>query len=122
MGAHDHSGSAVSALQAVLLPEPLLDGVELVACREALHRRDGMTIRLNGEHGARFHGFAVQQDGTGAADGSFAADVGTGQASGFAQKMYQEEAWFDVGAVLNSINLDGDVFFHTYPVVAGWFS
>ena len=114
--AQDHARRAISALKAVLLPETFLDRVEFVTSGEPFNGGHGMTIRLHGQRGAGFHGFPVQQDSASATDGSLATDVGAGKASDFAQEMHQEKAGLNLGPVLNSIDFDRDVFFHTYPV------
>ena len=49
-------------------------------------------VRLDREHGARLHGFAVERHGACAADGCFAADVGPSEAGHFAQVMDEEHA------------------------------
>src|SRR5215510_2078262 len=50
---HHHSRRAVAALQAVLLSEPLLHGMELAALLEVLDGPDLAAVGLHGEHGAR---------------------------------------------------------------------
>src|SRR5216684_1411802 len=54
-GRHHHPGRAEPALQAVLLVESLLYGVELVVLLEALDSRDGHLIGLHREHRAALH-------------------------------------------------------------------
>src|SRR5207249_8556568 len=50
---HDEAGGAVSALQAVLVPERLLDRVQSpVGPRQPLDRLDLVTVRLDREHRA----------------------------------------------------------------------
>src|SRR5262245_56196325 len=48
-GRHDHSRRAEAALQAVVLPEGLLQGVELSVFREALDGRDVRSVGLDRE-------------------------------------------------------------------------
>src|SRR5262245_24181737 len=48
-GRHEHSGSTEAALQAVLLPETLLQRVELAAVGQALHRTEVRAVGLDGE-------------------------------------------------------------------------
>src|SRR5712691_5587817 len=74
-GLHDHAGRAEAALQAVLLPETLLHRVQLARRCQTLDRQDVGALGLHREHGARFHGLAVQVDGAGAALGGVAAHV-----------------------------------------------
>src|SRR3954454_18856517 len=47
-GRHDHPRGAEPALQAVLLPEGVLERVQLVALRHALDGRDARPVRLDG--------------------------------------------------------------------------
>src|SRR5439155_26439536 len=75
-GGHDHAGGAVAALQAVLLPEALLDRVEHTVLRQALDRHDVRPVGLHGEDGAGLHGFAINGDGASPALTGVAADVG----------------------------------------------
>src|SRR4029077_20151816 len=52
-GLHDHAGRAEPALQAVLVPEALLEGMEGGPVGHALDRPDRRPVRLDGEHRAR---------------------------------------------------------------------
>ena len=61
--------------------------------------RTSRAIRLDGEHGAALDGLAVDFDGAGAAEGGFAADVGTGEPDDFAQVVDQQQARLDVVGV-----------------------
>ncbi len=80
LGGHEHSGRAVAALEAVLLPEALLQGMELSALRQALHRLHleapsactANTVQL-------FTADAVQVDRARAAARRVAADVRPGE-------------------------------------------
>ena len=86
LGRHDHAGSAEAALEAMLVPEGFLHGVELAVGGEAFDGHHLAAIRLDGEHGAGLYGLAVERHGAGAADGGFAADVAAGESDDFAQK------------------------------------
>src|SRR5579864_2343905 len=117
VGAHDHAGRAVSALQAVFFPEAFLKRVEIVFGCEAFNRGHGALVGLNRKHRARLYRFAVEQHSAGAADGSFATDVSAGQAGDIAQKMHEQQTRLDLGAVLNTVNFYGDIFLHRDPAV-----
>jgi len=67
MRAHDHAGGTEAALQAVLLPEPVLKGMQLVTCGQTLYGSDAATVGLNRQYGTGFDGTAVHQHGTSAA-------------------------------------------------------
>src|SRR5687767_1863330 len=71
---------AEPALQAVLVLERALHGVELVARREALDRLDAGALDLDREHRARADELAVDPDRAGAAHALLAADVRARQA------------------------------------------
>src|ERR671925_612842 len=77
--AHDHARRAEAALERVVLPEGLLERMELAALREALDRRDLAAVGLDGEHGARLHRVPVEVDRAGAAEGRVAADLRPGK-------------------------------------------
>src|SRR6476659_2126854 len=84
---HDHPRRAEAALKAVLIPERLLERVER---RLAGHPLDGLefaTIRLDGEHRARFRALAIDVDRAGAAVARVASDVSAGQPEVVAQEM-----------------------------------
>src|SRR5690242_14454922 len=59
---HDHPWSAEAALQAVMLPEGLLHGVQLPALRDALDRGDRRSVGLDGEQRAGLDRAAVEVD------------------------------------------------------------
>jgi hypothetical protein len=48
---------------------------------------DGGAIGLNGEQSARLDGFAIDEDGAGAAKAGLAADMGAGEAEDLAEVM-----------------------------------
>src|SRR5207249_2196466 len=53
VGGHDHTRRAEAALEPVLLPEPLLDRMQLAVPREALDRRDGGAVSRRAAGGRR---------------------------------------------------------------------
>src|SRR5262247_1467870 len=64
-----HPGRAKPSLEAVLLVERGLHRMQLRALREPLDRRHLPAVGLHGEHGARLHGNAVEQNRAGPAAG-----------------------------------------------------
>src|SRR5213593_2511624 len=72
---HNESRSAEPALQAGLLPERLLEGMEPTVRGQSLDRRDSPAFRLHGEHRAALHRAAVDKDRAGAALARIAPDV-----------------------------------------------
>src|SRR5262245_35388772 len=79
VGSHDHARCAEAALEAVLLPEALLDRVELSVLGEPLDREDVSAVGLNGKHVARLRRSAVDHDRAGAALARVAPDVRPGE-------------------------------------------
>src|SRR5580704_2600334 len=80
-GGHDHAGRAVAALQAVMLAERLLHGMQrAVRGRQALDGEDVGAVELPGEHGAGLDRLAVDVDHAGAALRRVAADMRSGEA------------------------------------------
>src|SRR4029077_2544261 len=76
---HDHARRAEAALQAMLVPEGFLHRVQLAIRGQPFDSGDVLTVRLDGEHGARLHRLAIERDGAGAADGCFTPDVRPGE-------------------------------------------
>lgn len=64
-GRHDHSRGAVAALQAMLIPEGLLHRMEPAILGECFNGGYFMSIRLDGEEGARLHCLTIQQNRAG---------------------------------------------------------
>src|SRR6267143_869662 len=109
---HDHAGRAEPALEPVLLPEPLLNRVELAVLRQPLDRHDVGAVRLDGEEGAGLDGLAVHDDRAGAALARVTADVRPGEADGLADVVDQEQAGLDFMAVALAVDRHLDWQFH----------
>ena len=59
-GAHDHARGAKAALQAVMIAEGLLHGMQrAVGSGQPLDGGDRLALGLNGQHGAGLHGAPV---------------------------------------------------------------
>src|SRR5437763_11425326 len=95
-GAQHHGRRAVATLQALLLPECLLEGVELAALVQRLHRHDLLSVRLDGKGDARADRLTVHEHRAGAADAMLAADVDAEEAEVLAQEIHQETPRFHV--------------------------
>ena len=95
-GRHDHPRRAVAALEAVLLPEAFLQGMQLTVRREALDRRDRGAVGLDREDRAGLRAPAVDEDGAGAALTGVAPDVRAGQAQVLAEEVDEKHARVDV--------------------------
>src|SRR5882724_8130335 len=83
---YHHAGRAEAALQAVLLHEPLLDGVQLAVLLEPLDGLDLAPVGLDRQHGTGLDRRAVEQHRARAAVGGVAADVRAGQAEHLANQ------------------------------------
>src|SRR5262249_32453976 len=93
--------------------ESFLERVELTVLLEALHRHDLLAPRLHGEHRARLHGPAVEENGAGATVSRIAADVSAGESEDVTDKVNEQEARLAVG--LAFLAVDGDLDLHRAP-------
>src|SRR2546426_7522523 len=109
---HDHPGSAEAALEPVLLPEALLDRVQLAVLRQTLDGHDIRAVHLDREEVAGFHRLAVHEDRARAALARVTADVRSGEAHGLANVVDQEQAGLDFMAV--ALTLDRHLDWQVY--------
>src|SRR4030095_1416939 len=105
---HQHAGGAVAALQAMLGHEALLQRVELAVLLQPFHRHDLAPVGLDGEHGARLHRTAIEQDGAGPAVGGVPPDMGAGEPEHLPDQVDQQQPRLDVRLVLLAIDRDLD--------------
>src|SRR5579859_1818490 len=112
---HDEAGRAVAALQAVLVPESLLDGVQLIAVGHALDGREVAAVGLDGEHRAALDRLAVHVDRARAALAGVAADVRSGQAYDIPEVVHEQQSRFDLVLVLTPVDGDSDLVLHPAP-------
>src|SRR5262245_2509472 len=110
-GGQDHPGGAEAALEAVLLPEGFLEGVEL-AVGQALDRGHARPVRLDGEHRAGLHGLTVQEHRARPALARVAADVGAGEPQRFAQEVNEELPGLDLAGFPGAVHCDGNRDLH----------
>ena len=105
---HHHPG-ATAALQAVLGHEAFLERMQ----RAVLGRCPSTVMiscpGLDGEHRARLHRAAVQEDGAGPAVRRVAPDVGAGQPQRLPDEMDKQEPGLDVSFVF-------------FPLIVSWTS
>ena len=83
-----------------MLPERLLQRMQRAFLAHSLDRRDLGAVRLDGEQRAGLDRLAVEMHRARAAVGRVAADVRAGQPERLAQEVDQEQAGFDLGALL----------------------
>src|SRR4029079_7151069 len=108
-GGEHHARRAEAALQAVLLHEALLDGIEHPVALEALNGRDLVARSACRQHRARLHRLAVHQHDARAAVGRVAAPVRAGQVEVVADEVDEQRARLDVGAALLAVDGQGDL-------------
>ena len=106
---HDHARRAVAALQAVLLPEALLQRMQLPFRRETLDRRHRRAVGLHGKHRARLRAPAVDEHRARAALARVTADMGSREIEMLAQEVHEQCAWFDVRFAHLAVDRDGDL-------------
>src|SRR5262249_54236829 len=88
----DHPGRAEATLEPVLLPEPLLDRMQLAVLGQPFDRHDLGAVALDGEERARLHRLTVHDDGARAALARVATDVGAGEPDVLADVVDEQEA------------------------------
>jgi hypothetical protein len=81
-----------------------LERVQRAFLAHSLDRLDRGAVRLDGEQRAGLDRLTVEVDRARAAIGRIAADVRTSQAKRFSQEVDQEQAGFDVGTLLSTID------------------
>src|SRR4051794_24305050 len=105
---HDHPWRAEATLQSVLLPEALLERIQLAVLLDAFDRLDPRAVDLRGQGGARLDGVAVEQHRARAAVRGVAADMSARQTERFADEVHQQQARFDVFVLVPAVNGDRD--------------
>src|SRR5919198_3417841 len=106
---HQEARRAETALEAMRLPERLLDRVQAIGSRrQAFHRADRGPVRLRSQHQAGPRRLAVDQDRAGATYAVLTADVRAGQAQLVTQEVAEQQARLDAATVLLSIDTDHD--------------
>src|SRR5215469_9364352 len=108
---HQHCGRAVAALETVLFPERVLNGMKRIDASQTLDSADLAAVRLHckGEAGARRA--AIEQDGAHPADPVFATDMSACETQLMAQKVAEKESRLYAAFVDDAIDADA------YPLV-----
>src|SRR5207249_774898 len=91
----DHAGSAIAALQAVALPKSLLHRMQYAILGQTFNGGDLGAIRLHSKQRAGFHRLTIEQDGAGAANARFTADMSAGQLAVVTEEMDEKRARLD---------------------------
>src|SRR6185437_5094375 len=115
---HQEAGRAEAALQAVMVHERLLHRMQVIALRQPLDGADLFAVSLHGEHQARAHRRAVDDDGAGAADAVLAADMRAGLAAVLADRVDERAPRLDGDFVRAAVDGQGDGGFvgHSEPL------
>src|SRR6266478_8396286 len=116
---HDHARGAEPALQAVLLPEAFLDGVELAVLGHPFDGPDLGAVGLHRQHGTGLHRLAVEMDGAGAALARVAPHVRAGQPRQLADEVDEQQPRLDFMGVLDAVDGDGDGLAHRAYLLRG---
>src|SRR2546425_1056963 len=111
-GRQDHARRAEAALQAMLLPEALLDRMEIAVLGEPFDGRDRRAVRLHREERARLHRLPVHEDGARAALARIAAHVRAGETHGLADVVNEQEPGLDLVTVRLAVDGHLDWQFH----------
>src|ERR1051326_4260457 len=89
---HNHARRAEAALKGMPLPERLLHRVQLAVVGETFDRRNGASVGLDGENGARLHGEPVEVHGARAALRGVAGELRTRESELVAQEVDEQGA------------------------------
>src|SRR5580693_9235240 len=108
---HDKPRRAETALEAVRIPHRLLQCAQPAVRGQALDRRYVVAGRLDGQHQARTHRPAVDDDRARTADPVLAADVGAGEIKVIPQEVRQRLARLRRTRARRTVDPQGD---------AGW--
>jgi len=96
----------------VLVPEGLLDRVQLAILGHALDRGQALALGLDGEHRAALHRLAVDVDRAGAALTCIAADVRPGEPEVVTEVMHEQEPGLDLMLVPAAVDGGRNLVFH----------
>src|SRR5713226_3163160 len=114
-GRHDHPGRAVAALEAMLVPERLLQRMELAVLGHPFDRGQALAFGLDREHGAALHRLAVDEDRAGPALAGVASDMGTRKAGDVPYVVHEQKPGLDLILVPAAVDGSGDLVVHTVP-------
>jgi hypothetical protein len=95
-------------LQAVLIPERLLQRSELAVGRQSLDSRDALTVDLDREHRARLDRSSIDQNGARSTLAGIAANVRACQAKVFPEEVHKKIPRLDVTGVRSPIDCNAD--------------
>ena len=108
LGGDHEARRAEAALLRVIVNKSLLYGMKLARFAETFHGRDLLALRVDGQHGARVHGFAVQQHGACAAGAAIAHALGAGEVKLVSQRVEQRDARLKLRIELLAVHVERD--------------
>src|SRR5487761_460390 len=108
LGGQHHARRAEPALEPVLLPETLLERVQLARRGQALHGGDLAAVDLHREHRAGLDRPAVDEHRAGTAVGRVAAPVRAGQPDAAADQVGEQQPRLDLRHLLLAVDRDPD--------------
>jgi hypothetical protein len=109
---HNHARRTETALQCMFIPECFLDRVQIPITRQALNCENVFPVGLNGKHGTRFHGDAIEGNTARAAYRRFTADMGTREPGDIANVVNQKEPGLNFVGARFPIQGDTNFSFH----------
>ena len=101
----------------MLVPERLLDRVQLTILGHSLDRLKALALRLDGEHRAALDGLAVDEDRARAALAGVAADVCAGEPQVVAQVVHEQQARLNLVLVPAAVDGGGDLQLHAVLLI-----
>src|SRR5262249_43687790 len=107
-GGTDLAGSAVAALEGVMLDEGLLQRVKRASLRQAFDGRDPRAIVHNRQREARIDAPALEENGAGAALAVVAPLFRSGEVEIEAQRIEQRGPWCDCEFALHAVDVKRD--------------
>src|SRR5919197_3137750 len=108
---HDHPRGTEPALQAVLVPERLLERMEGPVGRHALDGGDAVAVGLDRQDRAALHSVPVEVDGARPALAGIAADMRTRKSEVLPERLDEESTGLDIELSSDAIDLERDVPF-----------
>jgi hypothetical protein len=114
-GAHQHAGSAETAVYGIVIEEGFLQRMQLFSFRQTFYCEDFLAVDLWSEDKTRIHCLTVQQYRARTALANFASPLGAGEAQFVSQQIQKRHVRTDFEIVLSAIDcrLDQNQF-HEY--------
>jgi hypothetical protein len=92
-----------------MIDKSLLHGVKLIAFGQSFDRLDFLSIGSDRKHQAPINSTSVKMNRTSAAFSAIAPLLGAGEVEAFSQNIQQSRTGFNLNAIANAIDFQGDV-------------